>query len=352
MKKTFTINLAGSVYHIDEDAYTLLDNYLRSLREHFVQEDEGNEIVADIELRISELFSEYLHDGKEVISVEQVEEVINRVGSPEEMDHESAGEKPSARYRATEEGKGKRRFFRDPNDKILGGVLSGIACYFNWNTTAVRVVFIILTVCGLFWGTLSCYLVLWFIIPEAKTTADRLFMKGENVTIENIGKSVTKGFEQVNKYLQSEQTQSRVQQAGEKSVHLVGTSIKIFFICICVLLIPVLVSVILAAIAFLVTAIMALNGSMADLLSTFPYFDWNLILKAPSIFIGGSIIALFLSGLPLVILIHSIMRYFGKTEPFSMGTKITLFILWLVAWIAMGLLITHAVALSEMGIWY
>lgn len=351
MKKTFTINLAGSVYHIDEDAYTLLEHYLRSLREYFLQEDAGNEIVSDIELRISELFSEYLHDGKEVVSIEQVEEVINRVGSPEEMDNESGEEKPSDSFNTTEEGRGKRRFFRDPTNKVLGGVLSGIACYFNWKVTTVRVVFILLTAFGLFWGTLSCYLILWFIFPEAKTTAEKLSMKGENVTIENIGKSVTKGFEQVNHYLQLEQTQSRIQQVGEKTIRFIGTLIQIAFIGICVLLIPILISFLLAAIAFLVAAVMALNGFTVELLSTFPYFDWNIISKAPSLFIGGSIIALFLSGLPLVILIHSTMRYFGKTEAFSMGTKLTLFILWLVAWIAMASLITHAVALKEMDIW-
>ncbi len=350
MKKTFTINLAGSVFHIDEDAYTLLDNYLRSLREYFNAECGGNEIVSDIELRISELFTEYRNTGVEVISIMQVEEVINRMGSPEEMDAIPEENSYSHSKSDGEESKKNRRFFRDPQDKILGGVLSGIAAYFDWNTTAIRVIFIVLTVCGLFWGTIFAYFILWFIIPEARTTAEKLSMKGENITIENIGKSVTKGFEQMNQYIQSERTQSQFQQMGQKTVHFMGTLVKITFICGCVILIPVLVSILLASIGFIITTAMALGGKTMEVIGLFPYFDWYIVNKSPLLFIGGGIVILFLSGLPLVILIHSIMRYLGKTEPFSMGTKIILFVLWVLAWIALGLLISHAVALDNAGI--
>ena len=92
MKKTLTINLGGTVYHIDEDAYHLLDNYLTNLRIHFCREEGAEEIVHDIELRISELFTDRLNEGKQVITIEDVEEIIARMGKPEELSGEGNGE--------------------------------------------------------------------------------------------------------------------------------------------------------------------------------------------------------------------------------------------------------------------
>lgn len=86
MKKTLTVNLGGTVFHIDEDAYRLLDNYLCNLKLHFRRQAGADEIVNDIELRISELFLEKLTAGSQVITITDVEEVINRMGKPEEME--------------------------------------------------------------------------------------------------------------------------------------------------------------------------------------------------------------------------------------------------------------------------
>lgn len=84
MKKTLTVNLGGTVFHIDEDAYRLLDNYLCNLRLHFRKQEGAEEIVNDIENRISELFAEKLSAGSQVITIADVEEVIARMGKPEE----------------------------------------------------------------------------------------------------------------------------------------------------------------------------------------------------------------------------------------------------------------------------
>ena len=85
MKKTLTVNLGGTVYHIDEDAYKLLDTYLSNLRIHFCREEGAEEIVHDMELRISELFTDRLRDGKQVITIEDVEEIIAQMGKPEDL---------------------------------------------------------------------------------------------------------------------------------------------------------------------------------------------------------------------------------------------------------------------------
>ena len=85
MKKTLTVNLGGTVFHIDEDAYRLLDNYLCNLKLHFRKQEGAEEIVDDIEARISELFLEKLNAGSQVITLTDVEEVIARVGKPEDL---------------------------------------------------------------------------------------------------------------------------------------------------------------------------------------------------------------------------------------------------------------------------
>ena len=133
MKKTLTVNLGGTVYHIDEDAYKLLDTYLSNLRIHFCREEGAEEIVHDMELRISELFTDRLRDGKQVITIEDVEEIIAQMGKPEDLGDEADGggetSKDGSTYSQT--AKGPRRLFRDSDNKVLGGVASGLAAYFG-----------------------------------------------------------------------------------------------------------------------------------------------------------------------------------------------------------------------------
>ena len=139
MRKTLTVNLGGTVFNIDDDAYRLLDNYLSNLKMHFRKEAGADEIVDDIERRISELFAEKLSAGSQVITIADVEEVIARMGKPEDM--EAEGESASADSGSTSAGGGygagawnsntaygttRRRLYRNPDDKMLGGVISDL----------------------------------------------------------------------------------------------------------------------------------------------------------------------------------------------------------------------------------
>ena len=158
MKKTLTINLGGTVYNIDEDAYVLLDNYLNNLRYHFRKQEGADEIVRDIETRIAELFNECIRDGKQVITIEIVESVIARMGKPEDLNDEADEEQEK---KDTDKNI-SRRLFRNPDDRILGGVISGISAYFGWDPTWVR---IILIVFGCFvHGLILAYLIAWIVI--------------------------------------------------------------------------------------------------------------------------------------------------------------------------------------------
>ena len=134
MKKTLTINLGGIVYHIDDDAYRLLDNYLSNLKHYFRKQEGAEEIVDDIEMRIAELFAEKVTEGKQVITVSDVEEIIARVGKPEDFgiadedtDSQKRTEQASSANQSNTQTSAQRRWFRDPDNKLLGGVAAGLA---------------------------------------------------------------------------------------------------------------------------------------------------------------------------------------------------------------------------------
>lgn len=140
MKKTLSINLGGTVFNIDEDAYQLLDKYLNNLRIHFRKEEGSDEIMDDFESRISELFSERIRLGYQVITIQQVEEVIARMGKPEEIfeeESESGAQAKEAEADNTEK-KQRKRFMRDPDNKILGGVAGGLAAYMGWDVSCAN----------------------------------------------------------------------------------------------------------------------------------------------------------------------------------------------------------------------
>lgn len=203
MKKNITINLFGSLYAIDEDAYELLEKYEENIRAYFGKQDGGDEIADDIEHRIAELFEELKAKGIEAISIEHVQDIIRRIGNPEQMDNGAGDEEASAhgnesdRTDAVNDGTtvghapqpGRKKLFRDPQDKMLGGVMSGLAHYFGGDVLIWRLVILLLTIftSGSF---LLVYIILWIIVPQAKTAEDMLLMNGQAVTTDGIGRTV------------------------------------------------------------------------------------------------------------------------------------------------------------------
>jgi phage shock protein PspC (stress-responsive transcriptional regulator) len=184
MNKTVTVNLGGTVFHIDENAYEALIKYLNTIKANFSIEDGRDEIMQDIESRISEMFRERIKDVGQVISLEDVDNVTAQMGRPEQFEEEES----RTEYTYTPASNLKRKLFRNPDDKLVGGVCSGIAAYFDIDSVWIRLAWALLFFLG---GTgFFLYIILWIIVPEAKTTADRLQMRGEPVTISNIGKNV------------------------------------------------------------------------------------------------------------------------------------------------------------------
>ena len=146
-----------------------------------------------METRIAELFDEYIRTGQQVITIEQVEAVIARMGKPEELNTDDNDEKKEEKTNHTYGNGTARRLFRNPDDRILGGVLSGLSAYFGWDVTWIRIGVL---VAGCFvQGLILAYLIAWIIVPLAKTATEKLQMRGEPINMENIGRTVTEGFD-------------------------------------------------------------------------------------------------------------------------------------------------------------
>ena len=180
MKKTLTINISGTVFHIEEEAYEVLKKYMVTLKSYFGKDDEGKEIVADIEARISEIFTERTGEKNQAITLEVVEELIETLGTPENFSEEVDDEEPLAG-----QGKRKRKLYRDPEQTVLAGVCGGLAAYFNMDPVVIRLIVVLLALVTSGAGILV-YILLWIVVPKAVTTTQRLEMKGEEVTVKNI----------------------------------------------------------------------------------------------------------------------------------------------------------------------
>ncbi|QXP59649.1 PspC domain-containing protein [Olleya sp. HaHaR_3_96] len=203
MNKTVNINLAGIFFHIDEDAYLKLQRYLEAIKRSFTDSQGRSEIIADIEIRIAELFSERMKTDRQVISNTEVDDVITIMGQPEDylVDDEIFEDEPEQKSysKSNTYSKSKnvnsKKLFRDTENSYVGGVCSGLAHYFNIEVIWVRLIWVLL-IFGAGTGVFL-YILLWVFIPEATSTADKLTMTGEEVTITNIEKKIRDGFDSV-----------------------------------------------------------------------------------------------------------------------------------------------------------
>ena len=203
MKKTISINLNGMLFNIDDDAYNRLEEYLRLIEAHFKDHDESDEIMNDIEARIAELLSERLGGAKKAVSLNDIDEIISIMGNPDEFDESGQEHQNKQQYHYSYR---TRRLYRDPDNRILGGVCGGMGAYTNVDPVIFRIIFVII-----FFGFgagLLIYLVLWVVIPEATTTAQKLEMRGDPVNVSNIGSFIREEFENVKSSFKSKKKRS------------------------------------------------------------------------------------------------------------------------------------------------
>ena len=194
MKTTVNINLGGYPFHVDEDAYEKLKNYIDDLKSALSSEENSKEIIDDIEGRIAELFRQRLSQYKQVVNLRDVEEVIAILGTPEDISGEGGGK---SKKKKNSSASGTRKLYRDPVARVLGGVCSGLSIYAGIPLWLMRVLFVAFTFLGGF--SVLVYIILWIVIPEAKTTSQKIEMEGRPVNIENITDFVKQEFETVKK---------------------------------------------------------------------------------------------------------------------------------------------------------
>ena len=189
MNKAANIHLAQTLFSIDEIAYSRLKKYLDQLERLFKNTEGAKDILEDIEARIAELFTDLKKDERYVISVEDVEKVIDTLGTPEDLAGEDAEQdSPSPSQ--------PKKLFRDPDDRFIGGVAGGLSHYVGLDSVWIRLILLILFFSSV-GGVVLVYILLWILVPEAKTTAEKLTMKGEPVNVSNIKKKIREELDQV-----------------------------------------------------------------------------------------------------------------------------------------------------------
>ncbi len=193
MNKILNINLGGMPFTIDIDAYNNLENYLGAIGAHFSDSESCDEILDDIEVRMGELFSESMK-GSPIITNKELDEVIKVMGTPADFGATSIDEDleedeyEDYSSRSSSDRKSSKRLYRDGEDKVIGGVCSGIASYFGMDDPLwVRIAFVVLLFAGI---SPILYILLWVIVPKAISASDKLAMRGETINISNIAKTV------------------------------------------------------------------------------------------------------------------------------------------------------------------
>ena len=350
MKKNITINLCGRLFQIDEDAYELLQQYIESLRQSFGREEGGDEIVNDIEARIAELFDELRQQGVEAITIEHVKDIITRIGKPEELTGEEEKQENSGHkydsFRSAAQGirdnvrarTAGKRLYRNPNDKMVAGVLSGIAAYTGSDVTWWRIGYAMLILAsnflfplfgiflnfGFFLHVNLAFIIFYFVlaiaIPVADTPKQVLQMEGKEVTPQNLADVVVED---------KQPAQHRRGCLGSFFSVIISIFMGIFVglaaIIGLVLLVCLLLIIVSLVVVFTVPSVRTSlpfdfeDLHLAELMSVHP---WIVIA-----FIIGLLLALCI---PLYAIAHMLFSRAGKVQPMGIGQRI----LWIVLWVA------------------
>lgn len=357
MKKNISINIFGTIYAIDEDAYQLLDNYLDSMKNYFMRQEGGEEIADDIEHRVAELLWENKQNGMEAVSIEVIKEIISKIGNADEINEETAihenGENTNYGKEntntSTTENSGQqeqaqssaffdkikthmreRHLYRNTNDKMLGGVCSGLSEYFGvgdpvlWRIGAIILTFVFMG--AEYWFVPDflhvffpvAYIILWILVPEARTAEEKLRMRGKKITPENLSDQIVND---------SEEQEAKTPQPVRNN----GGCIRFFFYAFLLLMLaPMFLALLAVIIALIVAMFAAIFGVSALMAHPVPELAWltDAISSNPYIVIMGLVAIIIVIGIPIYGIIRAIRR---NTSPMRNGTLFTLIIAWIIA---------------------
>lgn len=342
MNKTVNINLANLLFHIDENAYLKLQRYLEAIKRSFAGTTGSDEIIADIEARIAELFFEKMENERQVITQKEVDEVITIMGQPEDyqVDEDIFSDAPSgSTSTGSSAAPGKvKKLYRDIDRKYIGGVCSGLEHYLGFDALWIRLIFILL---GIFTGFgFIAYILLWILVPEAATTAQKLDMTGEPVNISNIERKVKEGFEEVAEKVRNvdyDKVGQKVKSSGKTFFDALGDIILLLFkvvgkfIGILLIIIGVTTLIALFIALFTVGVVDAVHIPGVDVLGLLNSTETPVWIVSLLVFLAIGIPFFFLMYLGLKILVTN-MKSIGAIAKFS------LLGLWLIALITLAVL--------------
>jgi len=316
MKETIKINLSQRLFDLDADAYDLLKQYLDDLKRIFEKSpEEAEEILHDIEQRMADLLEEKLDSSKQVVTKKDIEDIIQKLGTAEDFARENAESESGNDDPLNDEyvhsgssfHRAHRRFYRDLENNIIGGVCSGLGAYFNIDPVWIRVTLLLLFFLKGF--GLLIYLILWAVVPAARTTAQKLQMKGRPVTVENIHDSVKREFNKVkdnfSRYSESE-GYKRTQNTIADIFRGIG---NIFMLILKIVLTLIGVGIIIAGVFLIIALVSSLAGG-----ALFHGFQWHFPLTWHFPHINVENITLFTVALLLVVLIPVIAILIGITK--------------------------------------
>jgi phage shock protein PspC (stress-responsive transcriptional regulator) len=339
MNKTININLGGIFFHIDELAYQKLKLYLDAIRRSLSDDPQGrDEILNDIELRIGELLSERITNDRMVINDSDIDEITKIMGRPEDysVDEELFEDEPKYSPKTA-----SKKLFRDSDDKFLGGVCSGLAHYFGMDVIWMRLLWLVLF---FFFGTgFLIYILLWILIPQAETTAEKLQMKGEPVNISNIERKIREEFQDVSSRVKSgvnevsdtvrssefkNKTRSGIQEVIDTIGKIILAILKVFGKFIGALLIFIaaatLIALIVGAFSWGSFEILGFEGDYVH----YPPFFFDSILPMWFLVVFGFLAI----AIPFVVLFMLGLKILsGNVKSFSTTTKLSLLGVWIIA---------------------
>lgn len=340
MNKTITMNLSGIIFHIEEDAYEMLNKYLSTIKGYFKDSEGRDEIMSDIESRIAEMLQEKVSTTKQAVLKMDVESVIAVMGKPEDFAGDNAdNSKTESKTESSTsfDGSKRRRIFRDPDDKVLGGVCSGIANYFDFDPIWLRGAFAVSFF--VFGSGLILYIILCMIIPKAKTTAEKLEMRGEKVDINNISKAVNEEFEEFKQRMEkfgkdvgSKENRERVRTSTEKAADFIGDILRNMFRIIGKIFSVILIIIAVFFIIVLLGSLFGRNFIHMNINDT--DFSYSIYDMMHSIFpndlpIEFAVIGLVLFlGLPLLSMIYGGIRHLFGIKQKNKIVSYTTSILW------------------------
>lgn len=357
MNKTVTVNIGGMVFHIEEQAYEQLRKYLEAIRGYFTTSDGRDEIIQDIESRIAEMFSERIGTSRQVLLPSDVDHIINVMGKPEQVagaDDENSNANAGAGQAnagsqtnwTSAEARGYRRLYRDPDDKVVGGVCSGISHYVGIDPIWIRLIF---AGAFFFWGSgFLFYLILLIIIPKAKTTAEKLEMKGQPVNIDNIKRTIEDEVEDIKSRISGKPSAGRSGRGAVSNFFDAIGAIIVAAIKFFVGFIGVILSIVLFAVLFsLFVALLAMAGVIGD--ATLPVFLTESFLSPFQLNMAIASLGLVI-GIPLIMILYRIARSLFKIKNESKVINYSAGVLWglgLVIALWTGYDIARAVRVSD-----